>query len=458
MNATVDLERYLAERHWEIVHRHAIPGRPGSVLPHHDLDLSPSSVALLRGFEGLYRHQRIALEEFIRGKNVCLATATASGKTLVFHLAALERLAGDPSARILAIYPLKALAREQQDRWAEALRQAGLEPSVGRIDGSISTSRRKGVLKSSKVLVTTPDILHAWLLPNANTLPVAHFLRHTTLVIADEVHSYAGVFGSNAAFLYRRLNHLIRVLGGTPRYIAASATIAEPSRHVRSLVGLEFSVIGPEQESAPRHPVDILMVNPPPGADTQRAFANLMGRIASDPDQRFLAFLDSRKQAESLAAIVARPGPRGSADDDAPSWHGSGHLDGLQICPYRAGYEEADRALIQDRLREGGLRGVISTSALEVGLDLPHLTTALLYGVPTSATSLYQRIGRIGRRGRGTVLVINNGSVATKEVFRHPERLMSLPLAEGRPCTSRTRGSSTSTPCAWPARGARMTR
>ncbi len=251
-----------------------------------DLPLAPASRNFLARLypKGIYRHQKEALRHALAGENVCLVTGTSSGKSLVFQAAAVNLLAHDPNARVMAIYPMKALGNEQRERWQIALESAGLaapaptpalaqasratgslsaEGPIGRIDGNVPPGFRLNILERSKVVVFTPDIIHAWLFSNLNQPIVIDFLRRVRLVVVDEVHAYTGVFGSNAAFLFRRLQHLIGLLGAKPAYIAASATIAHPEKHLDNLFGKNFALIGPELDTSPRFPLKVYLVDPP---------------------------------------------------------------------------------------------------------------------------------------------------------------------------------------------------
>jgi DEAD/DEAH box helicase domain-containing protein len=251
---------------------------------------------------------------------------------------------------------------------------------------------------------------------------IGTFLRNLSTIVIDEVHAYSGVFGSNAAFMYRRLQHAMAVLGGSARFVAASATMKNPAEHLEKLMGRKFTVVGPERDTSPRHAVEILMVRPPEDQDHHSAMSALLMHLRDGAD-RFIAFFDSRKSAEQMSSILHR---EECEDGDT----GFDHLLHGQVLPYRAGYEPEHRELIQRRLNDGSLRGVLSTSALELGMDIPGLSLAVLVGVPGSTTSMHQRIGRIGRSGPGRVLVVHSGSVYDDVVFNEPETLFSRPMKE----------------------------
>jgi DEAD/DEAH box helicase domain-containing protein len=382
---------------------------------------------------GIYEHQYKAIAHFTSGENVCLATSTASGKTLSFMAAAMEVLSASPEARVLAVYPQRSLADEQEQRWRAGLAAAGIEAGVCRIDGSVPVANRLDCLRRSRVAVMTPDIIHAWLLSRAGEREVRTFLAGLRLVVVDEVHTYTGVMGSNAAYLFRRLQHAARLRGASPQFFCASATIRAPLRHLEALFGLPFALVGPEADTSPRHGVVIHLLTPPRQADFLSEITTYLLHLTHQTRRRFIAFVDSRKQTEHIATITGRGERAAGRDDDAEleGAFGTGALNAAAVLPYRAGYEEHDRQLIQRRLTDGSLRGVVSTSALELGMDIPNLDTAVLIGVPRSSTSLHQRIGRIGRAGPGEVVVVNSGDLLDEAVFRAPDQLLTRPPAEG---------------------------
>jgi len=413
---------------WDFIHSIRLPSQKGECFQPHGIGLSTRTEAYLRKRfpNGIYAHQKHAIEALCAGYNVCLTTGTASGKTLCFHVAAIEKLEEHPSSRVIATYPLRALAKEQEERWNMALQEAGLPVKAGRIDGQVPMNERIKILRNCHVLLMTPDIVHAWLLRNVASAAVAGFLKNVSLLIVDEIHNYSGVFGSNAAYLYRRLRHVMGILGANPQCIGASATISNPEAHLRKLLGMKFRIVGADMDTSPRKSLAIHLANPPDNKDLLSSLAELMSFVARETERKFIAFVDSRKQTEYIASIVSRQETE-SANDRELNLE---HIRRLGILPYRAGYEERDRMEIQQRLSTGSLKGVVSTSALELGIDIPHLTLGVLVGVPHSATSFYQRIGRIARHSEGDVIVVNDGGIYSESIFRKPEQLMKIPLSE----------------------------
>ena len=422
-------DTFFLDRGWEVVDVLEIAKKRAQYFEYGALHLSvQSSDYLEKSFpKGIYGHQKSAIEAFQNKENVCLTTSTASGKSMVFYLAAIEELVRDPKSKILAIYPLKALGKEQEARWQHALKQAGLAAQVGRIDGQVPVCSRIDILKNSQVLVVTPDILHAWLMTNLSNKKIIDFFSKLSLMIIDEVHNYTGVFGSNSAFLFRRIQHILSLFKKSCRYICASATISNPELHLNKLLGVSCRIIDKTLDTSPKGALKIKLVTPNQSKDLLTSTSDILGFVAQDPKTRFIAFVDSRKQTEYITSIVARSQQK-EAEEDFISYD---HLQQMNILPFRAGYEESDRSVIQQRLSDGAISGVVSTSALELGIDIPHLNLGILVGVPHSATSLFQRIGRIGRSSDGEIIVINRGDIYSENIFRKPKSLLELPLSEG---------------------------
>ncbi len=424
------MEQFWRQNGWDIAYRHRMSGRSGQFASLDDLPIHRVAIEYLRRNypSGIYHHQRETMDAFCRGEHTCMTTGTSSGKTLPFLAGAIDLLAKSPHSKILALYPMKALGYEQEERWQSALEDSGLKTLVGRIDGDVkSKDERIRILTQCNVVVMTPDVVHAWLLPNVGEPKIAKFIRAIKMIVVDEVHTYTGVFGSNSAFLFRRLHHLNDQLGGSYRYVCASATMNDAHRHLTELFGVEFTVIDSSSDSSPRHEMEIQLISPPATSDFLTAIAQMLLAV-SQRFNRFIAFTDSRKQTEHIATILAREGQPDEGDEYDPQIRTL--LTTLDVLPYRAGYEEYDRKVIQDRLTNGKLKGVISTSALELGLDIPGIDAGVLLGVPYSNTSFLQRIGRIGRQQTGSVFVIKAGSLLDDLVFRTPELLFERPLSE----------------------------
>lgn len=347
---------------------------------------------LSRFQKGLWRHQAEALRLYASGKNVVVSTGTASGKSLVFQATALKAIEDDDRVRVLVFYPLKALASDQLVSWRSVLRQADFPPDhVGRIDGGVLADERRKILQDARILLATPDVIHAWLMSNLSNPEHKRFLSQLRLVIIDEAHVLDGVFGSNFAYLFRRLCVAARMADRARepipiRAIAASATISNGGDHLRALTGLEFSAVGESSDGSPRYPSTLLHIATPNGEETAIA-ASVQKKLVQDSDSgSFITFVDSRQGAERLAI----------------------RTDDSLVRPYRSGYEASDREAIEEGLRSGLLRGVVSTSALELGINIPHFTVGMNIGVPASRKSFRQRLGRVGRQQEGAFVIFGD--------------------------------------------------
>ena len=428
-----ELREFFANDDWTIVHEHVRPAKQAAYLATDDLALTEQSKRLVADYpEGIYRHQHEAVRRFLAGRNVAITTPTASGKTLVFHLCATQLLVGGDGV-IIALYPLKALGSEQAERWQQAMARAGVDAQVGYIDGNTSKPERLNILSKCRVVVMTPDILHAWLLRMTGERSVKDFIKRIALVVIDEAHAYTSVFGSNSAFVFRRLAHARHLFGGKFRYIAASATMDEPLAHLERLTGSDFEEVGEEFDTAPKAEVTTLLVRPT-RSDGLTALARLVAHAAEKTNHKTIAFVDSRQLAEHAAVIAGRPTEADGEelppeiDDPNDDPVGSLQLPRTSVLPYRSGYDESDRKRIHSALARGRLKAVVSTSALELGIDIPGLSLCILYGVPPSGSSFRQRYGRVGRASSGAVVVVDDGSPRAASVFASPEEIWSLPL------------------------------
>lgn len=336
----------------------------------------------------LWRHQTIALKKVAAGQNVVVATGTASGKSLVFTAPLVHELLTG-SGKAIVFYPQKALGGDQLRRFRTALEKAGLDPGlVGVIHGEIGRAERDRVIKCCKIVLATPDVFHAWFMPQVQSPLIRGFLSQLRFVVLDEAHVFEGVFGSNSAYLFRRLRAAHAQAGGTLglQWIAASATIEKPDEHLENLVGQPFVYVGEGENGAPFHGLTLLHISGPErGVAAERLLSELCSTIAGKiAPNALIAFADSRQGVEHVAEYIAR----------------------ADVVPYRGGYEAEDRQMIEAMLQANELRGVISTSALELGIDIPQLEIGINLGIPQTRKQLKQRIGRIGRAMPGAFAVI----------------------------------------------------
>lgn len=331
----------------------------------------------------LWQHQTDALNALLRGNNIVAATATASGKSLIFQTWTLHCAAQEEKGTTLVFYPTKALANDQMRRWQEACLQMRMpQETVTVINGDVPMYRRSDSLEQARIIIMTPDVCHAWMLRNSGAPAVRKSLRHLHNIIIDEAHVYENVFGSNAAYLFRRLAAAADSAGNPtiPRIIAATATIRQPAEHLKKLTGQDFIAIEEKQNGSPRYQRRIVhlpfITQRSRGLSPEQQLARLINDIIeSDPQSQVIAFHDSRQGIERVARAVGR--------DD--------------VLPYRNGYQAEDRKRIEQRLQSNRIRGVISTSALELGIDMPDLNYGINMGLPQTRKQLQQRIGRVGR-------------------------------------------------------------
>ena len=382
-------------------------------------ELHPVLAEALRanGMERLYSHQLEALEAAWRGPTI-VTTGTASGKSLCFNLPALDALLRDGKARALYLYPTKALAQDQ----ARAIAALGLgervRPAI--YDGDTPREARLQVRRRANLVLTNPDMLHVGILPNHGAW--AELFANLAVVVVDEAHVYRGVFGSHVANVLRRLRRIAAAYGTEPRILLASATIANPRELAERLTGLE-DVALIEHDGSPSAGRRIAIWNPPlidAALGIRRSAlseaAELLARLVSE-GARTICFVRSRKGVELLSRLVTLELER---LDAAP-------LAAL-ITPYRAGYTPAQRREIESRLSAGELRAVITTDALELGIDVGTLDAALVVSFPGTIASLRQMWGRAGRRRRGLALYVASEDALDQFFARHPDDFLERPV------------------------------
>ena len=337
----------------------------------------------------IWLHQANALAALQEEKNVVISTSTASGKSLVFQIETFHEIGADPAATAIIFYPTKALGNDQTRRWREQASQLSLQQeTIGQIDGDVPTPTRNSIINTARILVMTPDSSHAWLVPRANTSPIQEFLRNLRIIIIDEAHTYESVLGSNAAYFFRRLITAAAMAGnnGTIRIIAATATILRPEEHMEKLTGRVFTSIGEDQNGTPRFPRELHHLPLENDGTREVQMARLITHIIdNDPNAQVIAFHDSRQGVENIAQYVDRPD---------------------MVLPYRAGYLPEDRKEIEDRLRANEIRAVITTSALELGIDMPDLNYGINMDIPGTRKQFHQRIGRVGRSREGAFIIL----------------------------------------------------
>ena len=352
------------------------------------------------GIDTLYCHQVEGIEKVLAGENVVISTPTASGKTLVYNAPIVASLLEDPTRRALYIFPLKALEHDQFDELKSLLRRVNSDLRVDIFDGDTPAhARRKIKTDPPHILITTPDMLHAGLL--AFHEQWADFFKALRFIVIDELHTYSGIFGSHVLHLFRRLNRVCASYGSQPLVITSSATIGNPTELASNLFNRKFhAVVENGAPSARRH---FLFLNPVESANT---LAASLLRLSVTRDLRTIVFTRARVITELIYRWVTQ------ARNDLRD----------VISSYRAGYLPEERRQIEAALLDGSLKGVVSTSALELGIDIGGLDVCILVGYPGSIVNSWQRAGRVGRQSNESLIVLIASRDALDQFFmRHPE-------------------------------------
>ncbi len=367
------------------------------------------------GYSPLYIHQARAIEAALNGQNIVLVTGTASGKSLTYHLPALQFMLNEPGASALYLYPTKALAQDQAASLSALVGALKLDTSIpfNVYDGDTPRSYRSRIRRAGGVIISNPDMLHLSILPYHPRW--ATFFETLRVVVLDELHTYRGVFGSHIANVLRRLRRICRFYGSDPIFLCASATIANPLELAERLI--EAPVVLIDNDGAPRGETHIVLYNPPTvdaRTGLRRSYALEAAKIAS----RFVAegvqtaiFARSRLATEVLLGYIR----------DEVEQAGS---DPTSIRGYRGGYLPLERRKIEEELRNGLARGVVATNALELGIDIGELAVAILAGYPGTIASTWQQFGRAGRRATLCVgILVASGTPLDQYVATHPRYL-----------------------------------
>ncbi len=367
-----------------------------------------------RGVEQLYSHQAEAIDHVLAGRHVVVVTPTASGKTLCYNAPVLSAILSDPASRALYLFPTKALA---QDQLAElhSLSEAASDgdgPAIGvfTYDGDTPQDARRAIRSRAHVVLTNPDMIHAGILPHHPRW--AKLFENLRFVVIDELHSYRGVFGSHLANVLRRLQRVCRHYGSDPQFICSSATIANPRELAERLTGRPFALV--DRNGAPRGEKFFLFVNPPivnRQLGIRRSYLAEARRVALEFLKRSLqviVFAQSRLATELLTTYLK---------DDFRGAPGAPEV----IRGYRGGYLPLRRREIERGLRDGSVRGVVSTSALELGIDIGALDVSVMAGYPGTVAATWQRAGRAGRRTtRSAAVLVASSAPLDQFVVRHP--------------------------------------
>ena len=386
-------------------------------------DLRPELVTALagRGIQRLYSHQADAYRAVRQGRHLVVVTPTASGKTLCYNLPVLQRLLEDPQRRALYLYPTKALAQDQLAELSALKHGLPIELRADTYDGDTPPGRRTAIREGGHVVMTNPDMLHAGLLPHHTRW--RRLFSSLDFVVVDELHTYRGLFGSQVANVIRRLKRICAFYGSRPTFICASATIANPLELAKRLLE-EENVELVERNGAPRGERRLIFYNPPLVNQEMgiRRSSMLEARRIAAPwiraGTQTIVFCRSRLQVEVMLSYLRQ--------DLAP------RLDANQrVRGYRAGYLPLHRREIEAGLRNGEITGVVSTNALELGIDIGSLQAAVLVGYPGTIASTWQQLGRAGRRSGSIGVFVASSSPLDQFIVRHPEYFLNADPEEG---------------------------
>jgi len=366
----------------------------------------------LLGIKKLYNHQKKAITMVQNGIHTVIATPTASGKTLIYNLPVIDEIVKDPQSHALYLFPLKALARDQLETVQQLLTAAETADMVqdqlkaAVYDGDVSSYQKAKLRKNlPQILLTNPEMLHLSMLAHHHLWE--SFFKNLKYVVIDEVHTYRGIMGSNMAWVFRRLQRICNLYGSSPVFIFCSATIANPASLANKLTGLDVKVI--DQSGSPSGKKDVILMRGLEGA-AQTSIALI--HAAVHRNLRTICYTQSRKITE-LIALWASQKAKSFSD---------------RITAYRAGFLPEERRLIEQQLSSGELLAVVSTSALELGIDIGNLDLCILVGYPGTIMSTWQRAGRVGRDGKDSALILIAHEDALDQYFiNHPDIFFSMP-------------------------------
>jgi DEAD/DEAH box helicase domain-containing protein len=364
-----------------------------------------------KGIRQLYTHQATAAEAVRAGKNVVIVTPTASGKTLCYNLPVLDAVLANDDARALYLFPTKALAQDQLAELNDLNGRLANRVGVFTYDGDTPSDARKAIREKSHVVLTNPDMLHTGILP--------HHTRWTRLfenlryIVVDELHTYRGVFGSHLCNVLRRLQRIARFYGSKPQFICCSATIANPGELASRLIEDHVEVLA--SNGAPAAEKTFVFYNPPVvnrALGIRRSYINEGSRVAQEflkHDLQTMVFANSRLHTELILTYLQQANPQQPGKPET-------------IRGYRGGYLPNERREIERGLREGRIRGVVTTSAMELGIDVGSLDTVVMTGYPGTIAATWQRAGRAGRRsGSSCAVLVASSAPLDQFIIRHPD-------------------------------------
>ena len=364
-----------------------------------------------KGIKQPYTHQAAAAEAVHAGKNVVIVTPTASGKTLCYNLPVLNAILADDDTRAMYLFPTKALAQDQLAELHDLNGKLANKIGVFTYDGDTPSDARKAIREKSHIVLTNPDMLHTGILP--------HHTRWTRLfenlcyIVLDELHTYRGVFGSHLCNVLRRLQRIAKFYGSKPQFICCSATIANPGELASKLIEDDVEVLA--ANGAPAAEKTFVFYNPPVvnrALGIRRSYINESSRVAQEflkHDLQTMVFANSRLHTELMLTYLQQANPQVPGKPES-------------IRGYRGGYLPTERREIERGLRDGKIRGVVTTSAMELGIDVGSLDAVVMAGYPGTIAATWQRAGRAGRRsGSSCAVLVASSAPLDQFIVRHPD-------------------------------------
>lgn len=393
-----------------------IPAREGRYLDYPG-GAHPDLVRVLRdkGYQRLYIHQAQAWDQVQAGRNIVVVTPTASGKTLCYNLPVLDSMLRNPSARALYLFPTKALSQDQRAELDETIKNLPGEIRIFTYDGDTPQDARKAIRARGHIVITNPDMLHSGIMPH-HTKWIKLF-ENLEYIVIDELHNYRGIFGSHLANILRRLKRIAAFYGSSPRFIMCSATIANPREMAEKVTEETVELI--DENGSPAGEKFFIFYNPPvvnKYLGIRRSYVKEARRVAAlfiKNDMQTIVFAPSRLITEVLVTYLKSDFERRSGEEG-------------KIRGYRGGYLPLRRREIERELRSGKIKGVVSTNALELGIDIGSLDAAVLVGYPGSIASTWQRAGRAGRKaGTSAAVLVGSSSPLDQFIVNHPDYFFS---------------------------------
>lgn len=416
------VSRILAQHSGRIIATRSLKKRLGVFVdPPEELHPELKNWMEQNGYEKLYSHQAEMFMKAHVGKSVVITTGTASGKSLSFYLPVMQRILENPARRALFIYPTKALTKDQYRHIKEFVAFFGENRiQAGVYDGDTSPNERSRIRAQANIILTNPDMINAGFLPNHNKYGFPHMFANLDTIVIDELHAYRGAFGSHVSNVFRRLLRVCDYHGNKPRFLCSSATIANPQELAEKICHQPFEIVEQDGSPAPAKYIHFYQPEYLEEAQRKRSVSEELKMILPElvlSGVRSITFCQSRRESE----IVTKESRDILSSD--PMQYGIDMSD--KISPYRGGYTPAERARIEKDLVDGTLLGVVSTNALELGIDIGTLDAVLMGGFPGTRASFWQQMGRAGRKeSEAHAIVMLKEKPLDQYVGKHPDWLL----------------------------------